>query len=394
MVASLVMGLLLATAPAWAEYTLSSGDTLEVTVFRVPELSRAVNVDVDGRIAYPPLGRLDVQGRGIDAVSDLIRDMLSKQEILSDPQVTVALTATRPVFIGGDVTTPGAYPYQAGLTVRHAIALAGGLGLARLRAVDEISTLRGERDLTAIDMLHQRARFARIEAELAGTETFTPPPPEPDMSPARRDEVLALEARKLTNALAEAREEKAHLERAVGLVRDQIDTLSKARDLQAELIVRQTGEIARIREIQDRGLASQMRVTEEQRVLDTMQERAAANETEMATALESLETTTYAFDRFDARRRAGLEAEKQDALLAIQTGHARLRATDTRLAELGASDAGRMSIVVYRAGDAGQGGTPAGYDTSLDPGDTLDISFESATAEAPVETVEPAGAQP
>lgn len=118
LVLGLLVGLLSVPGMARADYLLASGDALEITVFRVPELTREVRVDVDGRIAYPPLGRLDVQGESVDDLALRIREMLAEREILSDPQVTVALTTARPVFIGGDVTTPGAYPFQAGLTVQ------------------------------------------------------------------------------------------------------------------------------------------------------------------------------------------------------------------------------------------------------------------------------------
>lgn len=372
------LGAALLPSAARAEYLLASGDVLDITVFRVPELSHELTVDVDGRIAFPPLGRIDVAGQTLDGVALRLRELLTRQEILSNPQVTVALATTRPVFIGGDVATPGAYPYQADLTVRRAMALAGGLGFARTRGAEEASRLRSERDTTAIDLLREQARLRRLEAEIAGREVFEAALPGHGVSQARQDEILALEARKLAANLAEAREEKAHLERGVALVDERIRTLADQRSLQEGLVAQQTGEIDRIREIQSRGLASQARVTEEQRVLDSMQERLAANETETAAAHESLEAVTYARDRFDDRRAAALGAEKQEALLAIEAGVAKLRATDQRLAELGASDLGQVRITIYGAGSGGAGaaGTPASFDTLLGPGDTLDITVE------------------
>ncbi|PZQ50773.1 MAG: hypothetical protein DI556_06550 [Rhodovulum sulfidophilum] len=370
---------------ARADYLLSSGDVLEITVFRIPELSREVRVDVDGRVAYPPLGRLDVRGQGVDALAELIRTRLAAEEILSDPQVTVALTATRPVFIGGDVAAPGAYPYQAGLTARRAITLAGGLGFARARGRDEVSALRGERDTAAIDLLRDQARLARIGAETAGSETFVPPAPEPGVAPARRDEILGLEADALRANLAEAAAAKAHLDRELALVRDRIDTLGRQRDLQDRLTARQIEEIARIRGIQDRGLASVARVSEEQRILDSILQRAAENETDMALARESLESAQYELDRFDARRAAALGQERQEAVLAVETGRARLRALETRLAELGASDAGRLTLVLHRDGAEAPDGAPVDQDTLLGPGDTLDIVFDAPEPDSPDE---------
>lgn len=373
---AITLGLSLLAGAAHADYLVAGGDVLDVTVFRVPELSREIKVDVDGKIALPPLGRVEVAGQTVDSIAELIESLLAKQEILSGPQVTVALSAARPVFISGDVATPGAFPYQAGLTVRRAIALAGGLGFARARGAEEASRLRGERDAIAAELLRQRARQSRIDAEIANTDSFDASlPRDRGVSQATYDEVLSLEASKLAADLTEAREDKAHLQRALDLVRGRIETLSEQQELQQTLIARQRDEIDRIRDIQSRGLASQARVTEEQRVMDSLLERSAANETEIAAAHESLEEATYAFARFDDRRQATLEAEKQDTLLAIEMNSAKLRAADRRLAELGASDIGNLRTVIYRSGESIEAGITVDFATELAPGDTLDVAL-------------------
>ena len=44
-----------------------------------------------------------------------------------NPSVNVSVKEFRPFYIGGEVDSPGSYPYQPGLTLERAIALAGGL---------------------------------------------------------------------------------------------------------------------------------------------------------------------------------------------------------------------------------------------------------------------------
>ena len=44
-----------------------------------------------------------------------------------NPQVTVAIKQYKPFYIQGEVRTPGSYPFEVGMTVRRAIAMAGGL---------------------------------------------------------------------------------------------------------------------------------------------------------------------------------------------------------------------------------------------------------------------------
>ena len=47
-------------------------------------------------------------------------------KVLLDPSVSVELVGYRPMFILGEVTKPGQYPYEPGMTVLTAVAIAGG----------------------------------------------------------------------------------------------------------------------------------------------------------------------------------------------------------------------------------------------------------------------------
>ena len=48
-------------------------------------------------------------------------------DYLINPDVTVSMTQYRSFFLNGEVSRPGGYPYQPGLTLEKALALAGGL---------------------------------------------------------------------------------------------------------------------------------------------------------------------------------------------------------------------------------------------------------------------------
>ncbi|MNC22312.1 SLBB domain protein [compost metagenome] len=50
-----------------------------------------------------------------------------KGSYLIDPRVSVSILKYREFFISGEVKTPGGYAFQPGLTLRRAVALAGGL---------------------------------------------------------------------------------------------------------------------------------------------------------------------------------------------------------------------------------------------------------------------------
>jgi hypothetical protein len=75
-----------------------------------------------------------------------------------------------PIYVVGDVTTPGQYKFSSGLTVLQALALAGGELRANKNSnsKDEIQ-LVGDLRANEIETLRGMARIARLQAEMTGT---------------------------------------------------------------------------------------------------------------------------------------------------------------------------------------------------------------------------------
>lgn len=107
-------------------YIIGSDDTLSINVWKEPEMSRAVPVRPDGMISLPLLGEIKAKGLTPVQLEDQITDSLKK--IMSDPQVTVIVTAVNSLTfnIMGQVNRPGYFPLTRPLTVLDAIALCGG----------------------------------------------------------------------------------------------------------------------------------------------------------------------------------------------------------------------------------------------------------------------------
>lgn len=129
---SLLLGLLLlANGPVFAEadaqYRLAAGDVIRITVFGEKELSlEEVRLTDAGTFSYPFVGEVRANGLTARELENLLVKNL-KGDYLVDPRVTVSVLQYREFFISGEVEKPGGYPYQPGLTLRRAIALAGGL---------------------------------------------------------------------------------------------------------------------------------------------------------------------------------------------------------------------------------------------------------------------------
>lgn len=122
-----------------SQYQLGSGDKISINVFGQEELSLEVRLPDIGTINYPFLGEIKLVGLTAAQVEQLIYNGLLG-DYLINPSVSVAITEYRPFFIDGEVKRPGGYPYQPGLTVNKAAALAGGY--TERAARDKITIVR------------------------------------------------------------------------------------------------------------------------------------------------------------------------------------------------------------------------------------------------------------
>lgn len=125
-------------------YTLDSGDALRITVFDQPNLSETYTVDVEGMISMPLIGDMAARGLTTDELDTLITQAY-QNGFLRNPDVSVEIATYRPFFVLGEVGQAGQYPYVAGMTVRSAIAIAGGFSPRAVQHnVDVSRTINGE----------------------------------------------------------------------------------------------------------------------------------------------------------------------------------------------------------------------------------------------------------
>lgn len=109
-----------------SDYRLGPGDRVLVTVFNEKDLSMEIRLSDAGSFLYPFVGEIVAKGMTIGDLQLMLAGKLS-DGYLVEPKVYVSILEYRPFFVNGEVTKPGGYAYQAGLTVRKAISLAGGL---------------------------------------------------------------------------------------------------------------------------------------------------------------------------------------------------------------------------------------------------------------------------
>jgi polysaccharide export outer membrane protein len=108
-----------------SNYRLGSGDTISINVFDEKEMSvDKARLSDAGTISVPMLGEIKVAGQTVSELESSIVKGL--REYLINPRVMVTIDQYRDFFVNGQINKPGNFPYQPGLTVRKAVAIAGG----------------------------------------------------------------------------------------------------------------------------------------------------------------------------------------------------------------------------------------------------------------------------
>ncbi len=168
-----------------AQYRLSSGDKLYIQVFNEKDLSIEVWLGDKSVISYPFLGDIQAAGMTVKELESYITRGLTGDYMI-DPKVTVSIVQYRPFFVNGEVNNAGSYPYQPGLTLRKAIALAGGF--TEQASVDEIAVIHennpGQPQVTSLDTPLQPGDIVSVpvysqvfvngEVKRPGSYPFTP----------------------------------------------------------------------------------------------------------------------------------------------------------------------------------------------------------------------------
>jgi len=106
-------------------YRVGAGDKLTIRVMGQPELTGSYVVDPSGNLSMPLINTFPVAGLTMRGIERTITRKL-RDGYLRTPSVSVQPAALRPFFILGEVKRAGNFPYQPGMTVQNAIAMARG----------------------------------------------------------------------------------------------------------------------------------------------------------------------------------------------------------------------------------------------------------------------------
>jgi polysaccharide export outer membrane protein len=105
----------------------------------VPDLLHRATVQMDRNIALPLVGMLPVAGQplpqirakiGAALASEVLRqrtaDGREAATVVGTSSASITMTGYRPIYMNGDVSKPGEYPYRPATTTRQRVAVADG----------------------------------------------------------------------------------------------------------------------------------------------------------------------------------------------------------------------------------------------------------------------------
>jgi polysaccharide export outer membrane protein len=108
-------------------YHLDSGDVIEISVWKDPELSRNLVVPPDGIISFPLIGSIDVTHLTVSELKKVVTQKLS--EFIPDATVTIMLIEINSLkaYVIGKVNNPGEFTINLETNVMQILSMAGGL---------------------------------------------------------------------------------------------------------------------------------------------------------------------------------------------------------------------------------------------------------------------------
>ena len=111
-----------------AAYKIGALDVLEISVFRVPDLTKVVQVSDMGTIDYPLVGEFRAAGKTAHQLEGEVAKKLG-DKFVQKPQVSVLVREynSQRITVEGSVHNPGVYPMKGQTSLVQAIAMSGGI---------------------------------------------------------------------------------------------------------------------------------------------------------------------------------------------------------------------------------------------------------------------------
>ena len=108
---------------------LGAGDVVKITVHNSPDLTLETRIAETGKLSYPLIGDVNVDGLEPAAAEQKIASLLASGGFLKKPQVNLLVVSmqSQQISVLGNVVHPGRYPMEGRRSLLDVLALAGGI---------------------------------------------------------------------------------------------------------------------------------------------------------------------------------------------------------------------------------------------------------------------------
>ena len=385
---------------ARVEYRLNAGDVLEISIYGFAELRQRAMIELNDEVSLPPAGRVRIAGMTIAEAQSAIRKLVTARPlrqrfadgrdsliVIAAEDVNVAIAEYRPVYVMGDVAKPGELAFRPGLTVRQAIALAGGFDIMRYRLVNpftESADLKGRQDSLWTEMAKVRVEIARIRAELDDNQNLDRsalsdiPLGAPFLA-----EIFDTESKILGRRLASFSKEQQYLKSLIHMGEQRTRTLAASIDNEEQGLQEDKKGYSELLKVDVRNSLPVLRMMDIKRNQVTSSSRVYQARAQLEQAELSQAEAARTLERVVSERRSALLKDLQAANVKANDLQVQLSANGEKLmhtsllkSRLVRGPGAKPIIQVFRPGRSAREKIDAVEDTPLLPGDTIEIALK------------------
>lgn len=397
-VAALMLVCVTPLSAAWAaEYHLAPGDTIEFSTVATADLKTRVTIRLDGAVTLPLIGDVKVAGLTVPQLRAKLQNELSSKVyrrrsedgrevpvMLAPDEISVSVSEYRPIYINGDVSKPGEQPFRPGMTVRQAIALAGGYDIMHFRMDNpflEQADFQSEYNAMWTEYARNQAVIARLNAELDNADSFDRKTlnetPLPEEQTAR---IVDIEQQQLAARNSTYRKDRSYLEDAMKKEDGRIAVLADQQKREKEGVDADVAEYDRINGLFQKQTLPITRLVDARRTILFSSTRYLQTIVEKSNAERGRDELRVKYEKLPDERRQTILSELQDANAKLATTRARLQGIGEKLvytalvrSQLVRGKGSEPDITIHRA----QGESiVASQDNELMPGDVVEVALQ------------------
>jgi polysaccharide export outer membrane protein len=327
--AALLSTVYLASPAVAAPMTLAPLTKLRLTVVqftaltgdykRWDALGGDMDVGPDGMLSVPILGPIDVTAMSADQLGTEVASRLqAKLGLLDAPNATVQILAYPPVYVVGNVSAPGQYVFQPGMTVVQVLALAGGEQRAdSASSLSETIKLQADLDSYGSDIVRLNARIARLKTEYARATTIVIPP-ELNQADPLTAEIIAQEQQIFRAHVNEYARQQTGLTQLAELYNAEIDALQQKAAAVEQQITQAQKEVENITRLVSAGAATVSRLNDAERALADLRSRVLDNTIATMTAREDLNHSQRDLAKLEDEQQSNMASQLQQEQASLE----------------------------------------------------------------------------